>query len=580
MADVGGPFDLFGDVKFEGFRKTEDRGNIRMKDFTDVQSETQLLEIMDAQYARKGGLRVISSAWSWNGIITASEGSKHNICFAGDMSNKCDLDEDNLKAHVSGALLICDFINYLRSRGLDVEWPPKGHCFHPELSQCFAGFIATNVHHSYTPTSYDWVHSVRVAVYLDGKAALLTASRDENSELFESVFGGAGFTGIIVEVTLKLRKGTFHNVRSIQDRYDNLQDAMHKVLEPGTQLLILPHKQAYFQKIVTSAEPNKSGPDVPRVGKFDRALNSGCCALACNTLRRACWVGSCALWWDYINRKSVEISTKQIVENVAYEAVGCSDIEAFSWPMPRLTKVTKDAVADTEENVGIVFEVGFFVPVSEFSDFVEVFTSIYMPPVLITLRYLPRPDSATSPETGGLLAPNAREDAICVELAGSGDIRTLLGCCGKSALQTWTQERLWPALYRNGFRYQTHLGKAFVLHPLFLESLTDVQRRRLQAVRAEYDPEGVFDGGEVKLEATADNIHGLFVLGDSEDAQKVRLAINRYDWPEPPRCFLGTMAQGCKNACLFARVALQSVCCPVVKNEVLGDADDPAEFSV
>eukprot|EP00929_Paragymnodinium_shiwhaense_P099935 TRINITY_DN6186_c0_g1_i2.p1 TRINITY_DN6186_c0_g1~~TRINITY_DN6186_c0_g1_i2.p1 ORF type:complete len:567 (-),score=63.84 TRINITY_DN6186_c0_g1_i2:407-2044(-) len=531
MSDIGGPFDLFGDVKFRGLRPTEDRGNIRTGDFVEIQSEEQLLDVMNAQYALKGGLRVISSAWSWNKIINATETSR-NIFFGGAMSTKCDIDQEHLVARVAGSLMICDFVNYVRSEDLQIEWPPKGHCFHPELSQCFAGFIATNVHHSYTPTAYDWVESVRVAVFRNGKAAIVAAivaaSRCENTELFESVFGGAGFTGIVVEVCLKLREATFYHVNSVQAHYEDLTEAMHKVMMPGTQLIIVPHKRAYFQKVVTTAQG--PGSDVPHVGKFDRALNSNCCTLASQTLRRACRIASCAVWWDYVNRKAVEISTEKIVRNVAYHATGCSDIEAFSWPMPRLTEVTKEAVADTEENVGLVFEVGFFVPVSEFSDFVDVFVSIDMPPAMVTLRYVPRPETATTPETGGVIAPNAREDVICVELSGAGDIRTLLRCCGRSELQIWTEDRLWPALYGNGFRYQTHLGKLFVLHPLFTESLTISQRKRLQALRQEYDPEGVFDGGEVKLEATPENIFGLFVLGDKDVEQAVAALAGPSQW--------------------------------------------------
>lgn len=56
-------------------------------------------------------------------------------------------------------------------------------CFTPAISQTFAGFIATNVHHAWTPTSYDWVESFRLAVYVDEKPCIVTASRSVRKQL-------------------------------------------------------------------------------------------------------------------------------------------------------------------------------------------------------------------------------------------------------------------------------------------------------------------------------------------------------------------------------------------------------------
>ena len=180
---------------------------------TPIFSEEQLKELLELQAKAGAGIRVVSSGWSWNPIIEAREGSL-NVFLAGELSTRCRIDAASRSARVGGGLMICDFIGQLIKEAPDLEWAPKGNCFLPHSSQCFAGFIATNVHHSWTPTAYDHVRSFRIANFDDQRRAqIITASRETNLDLFESVFGGVGITGIIVEVELHLRPASYYNLQ-------------------------------------------------------------------------------------------------------------------------------------------------------------------------------------------------------------------------------------------------------------------------------------------------------------------------------------------------------------------------------
>ena len=81
----------------------------------------------------------------------------------------------------------------------------------PQVSQCFGGFIGTNVHHSYTPTAFDWVEALWLAVYIGGEPQIVRASRNERRDLFESAFGICGITGIIVKVRRWRLRGESHS---------------------------------------------------------------------------------------------------------------------------------------------------------------------------------------------------------------------------------------------------------------------------------------------------------------------------------------------------------------------------------
>ena len=58
------------------------------------------------------------------------------------------------KCVVAGGMMISDFAGWCEQQQLDLAWAPRGGCYSPGESQCFAGFVATNVHHHNTPTAY------------------------------------------------------------------------------------------------------------------------------------------------------------------------------------------------------------------------------------------------------------------------------------------------------------------------------------------------------------------------------------------------------------------------------------------
>jgi len=94
---------------------------------------------------------------------------------------------------------------YKLSQLLGREWRPKGYCFLADASQSVGGFIANNVHHSFTPTAFDETEALDLAVFVGGRASIVHASRSERHELFSSAFGGVGIPGVIVRAYLRLR---------------------------------------------------------------------------------------------------------------------------------------------------------------------------------------------------------------------------------------------------------------------------------------------------------------------------------------------------------------------------------------
>jgi len=89
---------------------------------------------------------------------------------------------------------------------------------------------------------------------------------------------------------------------------------------------------------------------------------------------------------------------------------------------------------------------------------------------------------------GGILAANSMSDVISFDL-----IRL-----GNRTNEDWIVA-LMDKLYNAQVKCTPHVGKSIVHHKVFRESLTSVQRSRFVKVRQEFDPKGVFDGGQTKL---------------------------------------------------------------------------------
>src|SRR5215213_11650344 len=145
---------------------------VAYQDFTCVNSEEELLKVMDDCLKQNKGIRVIGSGWSWNKIIEA-DAQSINVMLRGTLSTRCEIDVQKSTAFVTGGTMIAMFIKKIHDGKILLQWEPKGYCFSSDESQVFAGFIANNVHHSYTPTAYEYVDFFDVGVYQNGKAAIV-----------------------------------------------------------------------------------------------------------------------------------------------------------------------------------------------------------------------------------------------------------------------------------------------------------------------------------------------------------------------------------------------------------------------
>ena len=96
-------------------------------------------------------LRPISSGWSWNKCIEA-DADAVNVVLCGSLSTYFNMDVVKQKCVVAGGMMISDFVGWCEQQQLDLAWAPKGGCYSSWESQCFAGFVATNVHHHNTST--------------------------------------------------------------------------------------------------------------------------------------------------------------------------------------------------------------------------------------------------------------------------------------------------------------------------------------------------------------------------------------------------------------------------------------------
>ena len=157
----------------------------------------------------------------------------------GSLSTYFNMDVVKQKCVVAGGMMISDFVGWCEQQQLDLAWAPKGMCYSSVESQCFAGFVATNVHHHNTPTAYQYVNAIRLAVFVDGKPALVDASREHHSELFESVFGGIGMSGVIVSLDIRLSKTPTYNVSYFDGQIplqhpEALRTMLMPMMEPET----------------------------------------------------------------------------------------------------------------------------------------------------------------------------------------------------------------------------------------------------------------------------------------------------------------------------------------------------------
>jgi len=459
------PKSLAVNNKRKGLHPSLLKTRIAYDDFVCVSDERELLDFMNTCFARSQGMRVISSGWSWNKIIEADEDS-YNVIFTGELSTKCHIDNKRMLAQVAGGLMIADFIKL--ADGLAVEWPPKGYCVTPNESQCFAGFVAPNVHHSYLPTAYEWVESVTVAVWVNEQACIIQASRTQNGELFESVFGAVGITGIIVSLQLRLRLPTWYKLsfNAISYSPHSVRKLLMRIVEEDNCLVaVTPHERTAS---IRSWEVLPTGDE------------------------------RCSIQWNirpspvhavmaYASMSSQCLSARSFASCFALFGRSVLNISgflpyytAFSMHAGRQEPMAKGAVAMDER----LLDISMFCPVERYSVFANILANHLesMPAevgLVFTTRYVPK--------GGGIIAANCSASAVAVDAIGL-----------KTEPNDSFMESLWDDLMASGVSLQVHLGKSNVHHDVFRSSLSVDQRTRLQSVVDQYDPKKLFDRGQVR----------------------------------------------------------------------------------
>jgi hypothetical protein len=446
-------------------------------DFCCVNSAAELLKVMDECFEKNKGIRVIGSGWSWNKIIEADESSV-NVMLRGELCTTCTIDQKSSTALVAGGTMICKFIKMLEENKIPLQWEPKGYCFSPDESQVFAGFIANNVHHNYTPTAYAYVDFFDVAVYQGGKAVIVRASRDEHAELFESIFGGIGFTGIIVYVGLRLTKAAYYNVSV--ERGSALgrgkKEWLKGVLEPNTWSYFFSNRHRYKviyerrdDQVVSRSDFTPGKAKKPPLYDLQKIVIKALSLLDIVLAREQAFVNL-------------------IEYSIGLDAVDGEDLPYYvshSWHSTRSAPtLDKKHVIDIDK----LMDCSFSVKRADIDKFLDVMFR-YVPDMIVFMvsRFIPK-------SGGGMVPFNATSDCIAIDILGVKSARNVSGV-----------EKTLQDCYREGIKVQVHSGKYFLgQYDCVRQSLSREVRERIKAVKKQYDPRNVFDGGKVKFEQIYD----------------------------------------------------------------------------
>jgi len=412
-----------------------------------------------------------------------------NFVFVGQFRDHCRVDVPQAMAVVSSALMICEF-NHERIQSFPhLHWPPKGGCYTQHESQTFGGFIANNVHHSYTSTAFEWVEWMEVAVYTNGVPTLLHTSRTQHSELFDSIIGSAGFTAILVRVCIRLAPCDTVVSKAIVDKFDadNFVQQMGKVMEKNSICFAFPSLERFlvvrFQRLPGLPQKITQESICYRLVVKSRILK------VIPLLRKARQYGDPRA---FVLSRFTLMSAVLTMETVDSAATALTAGNERSYP-GLLVPIKRGQVPIPD----FMVDRAYFIQVDKYARLVALLRDLVYdePPPLcyIAIRFVPCGG-------GGMVTPNCSSDCICVEIVGMS----------KDRLRSWV-ERLDGALSKEKWRVYAHLGKSpptGVGKDVYRESLPPSARQRLTNVKKEYDPKNIFDGGKVKFE----DIYSLWVL--------------------------------------------------------------------
>eukprot|EP00658_Telonema_sp_P-2_P065407 TRINITY_DN54654_c0_g1_i1.p1 TRINITY_DN54654_c0_g1~~TRINITY_DN54654_c0_g1_i1.p1 ORF type:complete len:1037 (-),score=94.98 TRINITY_DN54654_c0_g1_i1:165-3275(-) len=423
-----------------------------------VESIEDLIRVVDSTR----GIRVVGSGWSWSRVLVPKPGCasvKLGGCFS-----SMTVDPELLTSRVGAGLKICAWVSQVAAMGMDLEWAPKGYCYGSFDSQTFGGFVANNVHHSWCNTSYHDVLSAEVLVFQEVKPVVLVCSRDNHSDLFESIFGGSGFTGIILWLTIMVRPTTIW-VREIDaQRSPSLTiPQVRRVMEPGAYVTI---DCGDGEMCVTTVKVTQTTAKQEAPGLFD--MNYFLTIGPLNYLRS---MSQQALHLvlpptDYHTANSWMIDRAAFgTPDTALIMTESTDITLYL-ELPHL-----DLVADA---VGSVVSRGQSALDWEADDTVG-----------FTVRYVSK--------GGGIFAFNADSDMIGVECTGTGSTGSGLAFQHATALMSY--------FWGRGIRVRLHPGKTFPgKHECFREALPAEKRAEAREVLQAYDRSGFFDCGELGID--------------------------------------------------------------------------------
>jgi FAD/FMN-containing dehydrogenase len=126
---------------------------------------------------------------------------------------RLDLDVKEKRITVQSGATWAALQEYINPYGLALKVSQSQNIF------TIGGSLSVNVH-GRDIRHHALIETVESFRLLDAKGQILTVSREENSELFQTVIGGYGLFGVILDVTLHLTDDELYNIKTKSLHYD------------------------------------------------------------------------------------------------------------------------------------------------------------------------------------------------------------------------------------------------------------------------------------------------------------------------------------------------------------------------
>ncbi len=495
------------------------------QDFACVSDTAEALSLLRDCAAAGRAVRVVGSGWSSSPVVWAGPNSS-NVRLCGALRRLVRLDAPGRAAFVGAGMMLSELVAVLadeearRPAEPPLEWAPRGFCYLPRESQTFGGFIANNAHHSYTPTAYHHVEFVEVATFVRGEPAVVNASRASHAELFESLFGGVGFTGILLRVGLRLRVAALHDVDKLDGALTsaNFARVARSVLDRPSMVDLIPCRGFYQTTAYGDAGEAAPAAQRPRAtAEYDRgwlgrhagALEAFTYDLAALRLsgydegRRVDWRMRAFhlyhLHFSPVPRRGRSLRAERAM--------------AFHLGRGPLFPLTNASVAMLDWTL---LSASLFVPAERVDDLIGI---------LRRVAYADdgRPDGGGNEggngggdvggdvggrcrlaahigvrwvsRAGGIVASNAAGDRVAFDIVAAPDT---VSAASFEALLRLVAEAEVPVQMHTGKFVHLPTGRAWAVHDAMRSALAPERRQRFAAAIRAHDPSGVFDGGQIR----------------------------------------------------------------------------------